>query len=145
MISSDGVFAGTCCAGILYSADNGKTWATRNNGLPQYAYVTAITHVGSQLYIAAMGGIYASVDNGITWSSTGSDLSGKTILGLVAHGNDLFAAVADAGVFMSLNLGKTWTALNDGLPAKFIAYCVAVNGSWLYVGTNGEGVWRRSL
>jgi photosystem II stability/assembly factor-like uncharacterized protein len=144
-ISSNGVFAGTCCTGVLFSSDNGQTWTTRNTGLPSTINVISVVEAGSKLYVATGNGVYISENNGITWSVSGSGLAGVNVFGLAAHGNDLFAATASQGIFMSTDGGGSWFPINTGLPPNFIAYSIAVNGSWLFVGTNGYGAWRHAL
>jgi photosystem II stability/assembly factor-like uncharacterized protein len=144
-INNTGVYVGTFCGGILFSSDNGHTWTSMNNGLPAVTANTSIVQVGSKLFLATYGGVYSSGDNGHTWGIAGNELSSKVIYGLATHGSDLFAATSENGVYMSTNQGKTWFQINDGLPANIRAFCIAVNGSWLFVGTDGQGVWRHLL
>ncbi len=151
-INSTGLFAGTCCNGILFSPDNGQTWTLQNTGLPANTDVMSITQAGSWLYLATGQGVYGSGDNGSTWVLKGSELYGKLVFGLAAHGTDLFAATADNGIYMSTNQGSSWFPINDGLPpinaglpSSVIATCIAVNGSWLFVGTHSQGAWRHPL
>jgi photosystem II stability/assembly factor-like uncharacterized protein len=150
-INSSGIFAGTCCNGILFSSDNGQTWTLLNTGLPANMAIMSITQAGTRLFVSG-GGVYSSGDNGHTWALAGSELNGKTVFGLAAHGNDLFAATAENGVYMSTNQGSSWFPINDGLPpinaglpSSVIATCIAVNGSWLFVGTHSQGAWRHPL
>jgi photosystem II stability/assembly factor-like uncharacterized protein len=144
-INSSGIFAGTCCYGILCSSDNGQTWTTRNTGLPDYTDVMSIVQSGARLYLATGNGVYVSSNNGNTWAVSGSELAGINVFGIATHGNDLFAATAANGIFMSTDNGNSWFQVNAGLPSSFIAYSIAVNGSWLFVGTNGYGAWRHAL
>ncbi len=144
-INDNGIYAGTFFGGVLFSSDNGQTWTSMSAGLPELTAYTSIVQSGSRLYVASSGGVYVSGDDGHTWGIAGSELNGKVIYGLAAHGNDLFAATAENGVYMSRDQGNSWFTINDGLPAKLWVYCVAVNGPWLFAGTNGQGVWRHSL
>jgi photosystem II stability/assembly factor-like uncharacterized protein len=144
-INGSGVYVGTFCGGLLFSSDNGQTWTSLNNGVPVITGNTSIVQIGSKLFLATFGGVFYSIDNGHTWGNAGSELNGKVIYGLATHGNDLFAAPAENGVYMSTNLGNTWFPVNDGLPAKLRTFCVAVNGSWLFIGTDGQGVWSHPL
>jgi len=144
-INSNGIYAGTFCGGLLFSSDNGQTWTSLNTGLPAVTAITSIAQNGLRLFISTLGGVYSSGDNGHTWGLAGSELYGKVIYSLATHGSDLFAAASENGVFMSRDQGSSWFPVNDGLPAKTRAICVAVNGPWLFVGTDGQGVWRHSL
>ena len=141
-INSNGIYAGTFFGGVIFSSDNGQTWTSLNTGLPGLTTYTSIVQAGSRLFVASLGGVYVSGDDGHTWGSAGSELSGKVIYSLATNGSVLLAAVAENGVYMSTNHGSSWFPVNDGLPSKTRAMCVAVNGPWLFVGTDGQGVWR---
>jgi photosystem II stability/assembly factor-like uncharacterized protein len=150
-INSSGIFAGTCCNGILFSPDHGQTWTLQNTGLPANMVVMSITQAGTRLFATGKG-VYSSGDNGHTWTLAGSELNGKTVFDLAVHGTDLFAATAENGVYMSINQGSSWFPINAGLPpinaglqSSVIATCIAVNGSWLFVGTHSQGAWRHPL
>jgi photosystem II stability/assembly factor-like uncharacterized protein len=143
-IGDEGVYAGTFCAGILFSSDFGQTWVSRNSGLPVVTSHTAFAKIGSKLFVATYGGVFVTTDNGISWSNAGSELNGKVIYGMTSHGNDLFAATSENGIYMSKDSGNSWFQVNDGLTFPIRALSIAVNGSWLYMGTDGQGVWKHS-
>ena len=138
-------FAGTFCAGVIVSQDNGNTWSNMNSGLPTAIVVTSFARAGSRLLIGSSSGVYASDNNGQSWIPAGTSLAGKVVFGLTENNGDLFAATSEDGVYMSVNKGNSWSEVNTGFPAGIQAYCVAVNGSWLYAGTQGMGVWRHPL
>ncbi|MGA2822816.1 MAG: hypothetical protein ABSE72_04755 [Bacteroidales bacterium] len=144
-VKGSSVYAATFFGGVLFSSDNGQTWISRSSGLPSLTGYTSIVQFGSQLFISSLGGVYFSGDEGHTWVSAGNELTGKVIYSLATNGSILIAAAADNGVYMSRDQGGSWFSVNYGLPAKTRAMCVAVNGSWLFVGTDGQGVWRHPL
>jgi hypothetical protein len=141
-INSSGVYAGTFFGGILFSPDNGQTWTSLNSGLPTATAYSSIVQAGSQLFAGSFTGVYVSVDNGHIWSSAGSELNGKVVTSLATNGTDIIAGTSANGVYMSKDLGISWFQINSGFPANTQASCVAINGLWLFVGTNGQGVWR---
>jgi photosystem II stability/assembly factor-like uncharacterized protein len=142
-VGGNGVFAGTFAGGILFTADDGLTWSSLNTGLP-VTVVTSFVSIGSSLYAGTYTGVYRSDNNGQSWSLEGGS-SNVVVYGLAVHGNDLFAATSKNGVLMSVDYGETWVAVNTGLPAGMHSLSIAVNGSWLFVGTDGLGVWRHAL
>ena len=141
-INSSGIFAGTFFGGILFSSDNGQTWTSMSSGLPAMTAYSSIVQAGSRLFAGSINGVYSSGDNGHTWGSAGSELNGKEITSLATNGTDIIAATSANGVYMSKDQGSSWFQINNGFPANTQASCVAMNGSWLFVGTNGQGVWR---
>jgi photosystem II stability/assembly factor-like uncharacterized protein len=144
-INAEGIYAGTFCGGLLFSADHGQTWTSRNSGLPPVTAITSVVQAGSELFMSTYSGVYGSADQGLNWRQAGTQLSGKVVYGMTTHGNDLFAATADNGVYMSSDKGNSWSSINDGFPEKLRTFCVCVNGSWLFAGTDGQGVWRHPL
>jgi photosystem II stability/assembly factor-like uncharacterized protein len=141
-INSSGIFAGTFFGGILFSSDNGQTWTSMSSGLPAMTAYSSIVQAGSRLFAGSIGGVYSSGDNGHSWGSAGSELNGKEVTSLATNGTDIIAATSANGVYMSKDQGSSWFQINNGFPANTQASCVAMNGSWLFVGTNGQGVWR---
>jgi len=141
-INSSGVYAGTFCGGILFSPDNGQTWTSLNSGLAATTAYSSIVQAGSQLFAGSFTGVYVSGDNGHTWGSAGSELNGKVVTSLATNGTDIIAGTSANGVYMSKDQGSSWFQINTGFPANTQASCVAMNGQWLFVGTNGQGVWR---
>jgi photosystem II stability/assembly factor-like uncharacterized protein len=62
---------------------------------------------------------------------------------MVATGKAVFAA-GDKGVYVSTNNGDSWTAVSNGLTTLDVR-ALLVDGTNLYCGTNGGGIWRREL
>jgi len=141
-INSAGIFAGTAMGGIVFSADNGQTWTSMSSGLPSLTFYSSIVQAGSELFASSFQGVFKSGDSGHTWVSTGSELNGKVVYNLATNGTDLIAATNENSVYLSTNLGSSWFQINSGLPAKTRVHCVAINGPWLFVGTDGQGIWR---
>jgi photosystem II stability/assembly factor-like uncharacterized protein len=141
-INSSGVYAGTFFGGVLFSPDNGQTWTSRSTGLPAMTAYSSIVQAGSTLFVASFQGVYSSGDNGQSWGRAGSELNGKVVYCLATNGTDIIAATMEDGIYMSKTQGTSWFQINSGLPANTRIYCVAMNGPWLFAGTDGKGVWR---
>jgi len=56
----------------------------------------------------------------------------------------LFAATYGGGVFCSTDNGASWVALAGGL-TSYEVHSLAVDGTSLFAGTYGSGVWRHPL
>lgn len=136
-----GVFNPT--AGIMFASgtkensfyrsdDNGQTWSTNVNGIPDSIPVSAMVDLNGTLFASVGdpqdaartigGGIYKSDDMGFTWSKSDDGISQKTkVSDLTIFENTLFAStgypinIGNRGVFRSDDLGQTWhpTGLND--------------------------------
>ncbi len=114
------------------SIDNGLSWSTGVNGLPDSIPVSAIIDLNGILFASAGdpqdaartigGGIYKSEDEGLNWSKSDDGISQNTkVSDLTILENTIFAStgypinIGDRGVFRSDDLGETWqaTGLND--------------------------------
>ena len=142
-VSDNNIFAGTW-DGVYASIDNGENWASVNNGLTNF-YVQAIAISGSNIYVGTRGGVFLSVDNGSNWLAVNNGLSGGSldVKSIAINGRQIFAGTAD-GVFLSVNEGSNWTEVNTGLLNRDVQ-AVSLNGTYLFAGTNYEGVWKRLL
>ncbi len=132
--------------GLVYSSnDSGMTWnnisppsgAAYNNYFSEVAGTDGVLFLGTE-----SNGILISTNDGATWK-TGA-LASNAIYGLLTIGPDIFAAT-DAGVYVSQDLGRTWNTANDGLTDGTSVEALAIQGTTLYAGTGGSGVWSRPL
>jgi photosystem II stability/assembly factor-like uncharacterized protein len=93
-------------AGVLKSADMGRTWQPASNGLPPGAVVTVIPHPRKRtvVYAGIRGvGVFRSADGGLTWAAVGEGLPESAFTGSIAlaagGGERLFAATDGRGVW----------------------------------------------
>ena len=152
--------------GDLYrSTDGGATWVLVSEkiisgiglvhtdpGLPGPAIaaiaVDPVDH--SRMYAGAeRGGLLISVDGGASWMTSSAGMVPETsIIDLVtdpAHPGVVYAASMDSGVYRSMDSGVTWQAINDGLSNRAAkSLSISLDGSYLYVATEGGGVFRLS-
>lgn len=56
--------------GIYYSADGGKTWENRSNGIQPLSPFSdlALTPLGQLIFLSSDGGVYISANKGVNWS-----------------------------------------------------------------------------
>jgi photosystem II stability/assembly factor-like uncharacterized protein len=113
--SSDQIYIGTKDDAVFSSADFGKNWNHKNNGLT-VGYIGAIVADKSNLIIQTpANALYYSTNSGNLWelSSCNTGLLGTFLL----HRNGILYAGADQnGLFRSTDYGKSWIPAMLGLP-----------------------------
>jgi photosystem II stability/assembly factor-like uncharacterized protein len=135
---SQTIFVGTESAGVYRSIDNGISWSFL--GLPNTT-ITSLSRFGVDIIAGTNSGVYKSPDNGTTWFYVGhNDRSIQDIL--ITSGNGIYAATSDSGVYYSVNEGQTWTRLKSGLNHLNVTSLAIDNDGYLYVGTDGGGVYK---
>ena len=130
---------------VLFSTDNGTTWANITTGLPNQQFRVLVTN-GTNLFTCtgSNGGIWFTSDNGTNWTDISIPSISAAVSSIIISGTNLFAGTRGGGVFVSTDSGNNWFPINTGLtnlkvPALFIS------GSNLLAGTNASGVWSHPL
>jgi photosystem II stability/assembly factor-like uncharacterized protein len=144
------VVAGTHSLGLYRSRDRGASWSQTGAGLPALPVLDLAIHpLEPGLVFAGLqgGAVYKSVDGGETFvqSSAGLDPNAFVFSVVVDPNDTQVAYLADrfGGVHVSTDAGATWQAMNDGLEHLAArALALSAEGSVLYVGVEGAGVWR---
>jgi hypothetical protein len=95
------------------------------------------------------GGVWRSTDGGQTWEWAGAGMDpNELIVKLLpdpAHSGLIYAASRFSGIYYSTDGGVIWQPLNQGLPERNISnLALSQDGSILYAGINGRGVFRLS-
>ena len=147
------VYAGTVTGGVLKSVDGGATWKPSNRGLKLQDVRSLAFDPGNTGVIYAgieRGGLYKSADSGDTWQDSGVGMDPQaTVRAIVADPTNpaiLYAADLTTGVYRSDNRGGLWIAINKGLSTRAVnTLAIASDGSMLYAGTWGEGLFRMDL
>jgi photosystem II stability/assembly factor-like uncharacterized protein len=125
---------------LYRSTDLGNSWTQVFSN-----YVNRIFGADSIMFLVS-DRIYRSSNKGITWAPADSGLpaSSPYLVDFVANGKTLFASVSSNGVYRSTDRGLNWTPVNNGL-VPLNVNALVLDGTYLYAGTSGQGVWRRSL
>lgn len=150
-IFNNKLFLGTT-QGMYRSTNNGDSWQAINNGIPSQSAIYSIASIGSSLFILRnYAFIHKSTDDGETWTNVNTNFenSEKFCLFAIPNSNSILVS-ARTGIFSSSNYGETWinksagfpNDVNQNLPA---VYCFASLGNYVYAGTYGCAVWRRSI
>lgn len=127
-------------SGIFKSSDNGANWSTCNTGLPttSISFDKLIVN-GNNIFAGTDGhGVYLSSDNGGSWTEVNTGLTNTFIRSFAVSGSTLYAGTGD-GVFYTTNNGGSWTAISTGLFANTLVDAIEVNGTDIFIGTNGNG------
>lgn len=142
-VNNGAVYAGTANNGIFKSLDNGASWTAVSSGLPSQTPIRSLTAASNGHLYAGPGtqGIYRSTNNGATWAAVNTGIpAGAEVSALIATSAGVFAGIDGAGVFLSTDNGTNWTAVNAGL-TEYLVYSFAVNGNYLFAGTEHNGVF----
>jgi photosystem II stability/assembly factor-like uncharacterized protein len=129
------------------SLNHGNSWTT----IPQSGIaVLGGVHADGSYYGASITSeIFRSTDFGATWADmhSGVSWSGYTYAFTFTPGGDVFF-IRDGyatGVLASLDGGKTWNVLNDGLTTTRVMQLFYHPNGFVFLGTNGAGVFRSRL
>ncbi len=145
-VGGNNLFAGTA-RGVYLSLDNGSNWNNINDGLPSTTnYTFAIN--GDNVFIGtdAIGssGVYLTADKGTSWTVANNGLQDTVVRSLALSELNLIAGT-QLGVYLSMDNGSNWADANNGLPTNTFVKSLAINGNTVFAGTNGQGIWLRSL
>jgi len=137
-LGADGtnVFAGF--NGIFLSTDCGTHWNRVDSVMNN---VKCFASIGTNLFAGTLSGVFRSSDKGTSWTAAG--LTNETVGALAIWGKNLFAGCENS-VFCSTDNGASWTYANTG-SANPRVESFAVSGPDIFVGTSGNGVWKRPL
>jgi len=137
--------------GIYKSLNGGLDWKQTSSGLNLNAFSMAINPQNPDMLFAGAlnDGIYISIDGGETWKKSSSGMEpNETVNSIVVDPSKpdvIYAGGGRSGVYLSENQGKSWRLINNGLSTRAVYTLeISPDGSTLYAGTHGEGVFRLS-
>jgi len=143
--------------GALYrSGDSGRTWELVKADIralhdpseaPKVQTIALDPSNAKKLYAGISNGILISKDAGVTWTRATSGLPDGLAVWDVAvdqrNPGIIYASSENNGVFVSKDGGSVWEQLNPGLTYRYARPLgLSPDGSVLYLGTWGNGVWR---
>jgi ligand-binding sensor domain-containing protein len=138
-------------SGLYESSDQGQT-VTQLSSTAVSAI--AVDPADPRILVVGGAGLYVSRDGGSTLSNTFDTTNRMNITDIVfGQGNTVYASdgssrdaglpVGGRGVLASRTAGQTWTDISLGLPNDDVqSLATSPDGSWLYAGTEGGGVYR---
>jgi photosystem II stability/assembly factor-like uncharacterized protein len=143
-------------SGVYRSQDGGDTWQHLSalevatpppSGWP-VAFVVATDPFSPAIIYAGTpyDGVYHSTDGGDSWVQMSSGLNAnEPIYDLLPDSNRegvVYASSRGSGVFYSTNRGQTWKQAADSPQLRMRKLALSEDGSMLYVGALGTGVFR---
>jgi photosystem II stability/assembly factor-like uncharacterized protein len=138
----------------FFSPDNGATWSGNYSaaskvpiGVDNYddSYGADLAACGSNLFLSVQNqGLYLSGNNGNTWSLLTNDLPPQFCPALFVYDTNIIAG-DNNHLLLSGNNGNSWTDIGEGLPFPLGINAYTVCEDYLFIGTNGSGVWKRPL
>jgi photosystem II stability/assembly factor-like uncharacterized protein len=117
------ILLGTEEAGVLRSADQGRTWASSNTGFSErFVFKLLFDETGRRLIVAVWGaprygGVFVARSVGGPWSRLGQGLDGHQVLSLALLRNAILAGTDD-GIFVRPSGAKAWTRLPTRLDGR---------------------------
>jgi photosystem II stability/assembly factor-like uncharacterized protein len=160
------VYAAAEETGLFKSVDGGSTWTQLDFGSVTTGLITDTDLLASRERVQAVAvdpadpqhvlaallgmGVFSSRDGGQTWQSAYAGLEPNgSIHDLLFDPSDpqvVYAADHSSGVYCSTNGGVTWEKINAGLDNRAaMTVGLSAGGHYLYLGTDGEGVYRMHL
>ena len=129
---------------LYRSYDNGSTWQSIVNGLPNTTTWDIIAKEDTILVNA--GSVYRTTDNGDTWESANNGLPETSLSGIYWEDQYLFTASFDNKVFMTTANNINWVDISDGLVVTGRAniYDLVKTDKYIFVSAE-NGIWRRPL
>jgi photosystem II stability/assembly factor-like uncharacterized protein len=140
-ISGSNMFAGTG-SGVYLSTNSGANWTQVNNGLTNIS-VDNLAAGGTNIYAKIGKKVFISHNNGTNWTEVFNGSMFTYLTALEASGTNVFV-LTDNGIFLSRDNGSSWAKVNTDF-TKYPFLTISVNGTDLYAGTYGGGVWRVSI
>jgi len=128
--------------GIYVSRDLAANYYLFNHGLTDSLNVTSLVVSGTTLFAGTkFGGAFMSADTGRTWSSCNSGLPYLSVSNLISTTSFIFASCDNGKVYVSPLTSINWVS-TTGLPVGITITSFATDGSSVFVGTNGNGVFK---
>ena len=142
---------------VYLSIDNGDTWATKNNGLPDHVNSIAINPVNGYIFVDSRGsevkskGLFRSTNRGESWVKVTNNMDITEIL--ITESGKIYLG-SRGKVYYSSDNGNTWTQRSIGLPDRYVGPLALGTDGTLYVealsaeasrvvyrSTNGGDTW----
>jgi photosystem II stability/assembly factor-like uncharacterized protein len=156
------IYAASADAGIFKTTDGGAHWTPINNGLPEdlqsptlqpfFNFIVIVSSEPQTIFAGGLAGVYKSADGGASWRQ----LAGGIDPFVEAHdlvidptnGQVVYLGTATKPYY-STDGGETFQPLTQGLDDPVIgsrlwvlSLALSADGSVLYAGTSGHGVYR---
>lgn len=89
-VMNDKLLVSIMNAGVLMSADSGRTW-TRRSEPYEKAIINKLETRGKSIYACSVNGLWSTNDLGLTWVNEGAELAGEDVEWTVTNGKSTYA------------------------------------------------------
>jgi len=118
--STDKIYAGTLGGGVYYSANDGETWSTLNDGLPvQFVYSITIDASDNVYLNTWAGGVYGLSSSNNQWFSTGMAGQGVTSVAASMSSATVYLGTEKGVIYKSVKSLTNADNENNTLPVEF--------------------------
>jgi len=151
-LESNGSFIFAAAANGVYRSSNfGTNWTQVVNGFSYYLGVNFFYKENFNIYAGKNDGLYSTSNNGDNWVNLG--LTNQCVSAFIKYNNIFFAGLTSgtgtSGVVLSTNNGANWITKNQGFTVTYPfppdVKSILISGNFIYAGTEGQSIWRRSL
>jgi photosystem II stability/assembly factor-like uncharacterized protein len=144
--SRNDIFAGVFGDGVYMSSNNGLDWESINYGF-NLSPVNCLAANDTNI-IAGLSSynppVVTTNNNGVPWNIGSNSLQGLSVNCLKTIGTYVYAATSE-GVYYSKNSGIDWFDMSQGLPPAISITSLGTDGTYIFAGVQGNGVWKRLL
>ena len=136
--------------GIVYRSTNGgAAWTDITGTIDDVPTAIAVDPQNADIvYVATYGKVWRSANGGASWtqcSIAGYSYDFTSILVNKANPNEVFLGYGK-GVLASTDRGLTWTEMSEGLDIPSVSQLFLNPATrTIYAGTEGGGLWKRTL
>ena len=129
------LFTGTDGNLVYRSSDQGSTWIQTNNGLTG-TKAFCFAELSPYIYVGTNTGIFRSTNFGNNWTILPLSVS----IGEIDIVGNVLYAIGDYFAGRSSNYGLSWENIQNGVSGG--PYCIALQDSLAFMGTNVSGVYK---
>ena len=128
-------------AGVFRSTDGGTTWTSTNSGIMGYSAANVLMIDGTNIY-AGGENVWKSTDGGMNWNVAGTGIPNYAgISDILVDGSNVFAA--GQFLYRSTDNSANWN-IADSVTLRNTTLRLFKNGTSIYVGTAGRGIYSSS-
>lgn len=132
--------------GVFVSKDLGANYISSNKGLIDSLNVNDLVVADFCLLAATKNsGVFFSADSGKNWSAVNNGLMNLNIQKVFYFNDKKYAICSEGKIYVSPLHSYDWTQIQSGLPTGVKANSLAFFGNNILLGTNGQGVFIKSI
>ncbi|MBK7466385.1 MAG: hypothetical protein IPJ43_05950 [Saprospiraceae bacterium] len=125
---------------IYRSTDEGKLWLPSNPIFTWDGIVTDIKELNGVLYAATPDGVFISTNDGVFWTLLKASPLFSHCIHFIA--NKILVGTSGGELYETINGSQTFTLVNKF--SKWV-YSISNDKDFIYVATEGSGVFRRNI